>query len=52
MKSRNDNMQDKAEKKGQKEIKVRDLKPAKDAKGGQAPPDPDLPAVQKPRGSN
>jgi hypothetical protein len=36
------NMQDKTKKKKEnKEIKVPDLKPAKDAKGGNAPPDPD-----------
>jgi hypothetical protein len=29
-----------AQKKEKKDIKVRDLKPRKDAKGGAAPPDP------------
>jgi hypothetical protein len=49
------NMQGKTKKK--KETKPQDLKPAKDPKGG-APPGPcrpgrgDIPAVQKPAGSN
>jgi len=57
------NMQGKNKKKKErKETKLHDLKPAKDAKGGY-PPDPcgpgghsplggNLPAVQKPAGSN
>jgi len=36
-----DNMQDKPKKKKEKkEIRLRDLKPAKDVKGGIPPPDP------------
>jgi len=47
------NMQGKTKKKqDKKEIKVRDLKPAKDPKGGEPPGPPVLPAIQKPAGSN
>ena len=57
MKNRNSNMQGKTKKKKEKEeLRIQDLRPTKDVKGGMPPgpcgPGSNLPAVQGPGGSH